>query len=732
MTGARPIVGPVTLEDPSRRWRVGATDEPDVPAVVVLDQVPRRGGRIDVVCHVTATRPGPLAVELPIHLPDAFVTSDAVMVPAILHPWEAAGSGLRPRLDPTHGIWLRADRLPQVGVTVLTPDGVWRIWSADDSPRPIRPGLVQAIGIRADPAGGLRVTWRYPQREAGHLADATRRAILGKRVVGIGEERFQWLDAGGSITLRLRMEQGVGEALADGVGDIARRIWSIRGRQAGRAVPLHAGITRTGIDARLDYLERRHWDPTIGQYASPDGSGSALAGFVEMSLGMAIASARLRGLGFGRAAPASLERDLDAIDRWVGADPILPVWDPAGATRGCRAYDRPGLPVTSAEVVEPIRVAVEARHLLALARQGTGGTRRSGRWRAAARATADWLLARRQDGVLPLVVGAMPAGSDPEATGDASAFLVGLLADLAFDEPDLPLRQASVAAAVAVYQAAVLPRIHTRRSGGVTIDAATPDREAAAAILESALALYEATHEVRYLDDARAAADAVLVWVMAYRCGTFQGGTDAADRAISTLGASIVSPENQHLDPFPIGGALVRYGLYAEDPIAARAGRANLAWCLDGRWATPTLDGLRQSEQLLHTRWHYDAWATERGDIRAGMPGDDGVAREHGWPQTLPLIALLEHGHVALDWPTGHVSVLPGLSATARRQDDAVRLVLDGPLAAGPLLVRVLRVPRGSLVVETADRRQRLGWPRSSVAFVVAASTVDIQATSAG
>jgi len=549
---------------------------------------------------------------------------------------------------------------------------------------------------------------------------------VGKGVVGVGEERFLRAESGAAIVMRLWVEVVPGRRLDEELGSLARRIWPSFARKAHQSGPAPTAST---VGRRLEYLDRRHWDPVLGQYASPDGSGTAMAGFVEMSLGMAIAAARIRHLGFRSGSSGTLEQDLGAIDRWVGAGgPLMPVWKGGQAVGGRRAYDQPGLPTTTAPLVEASRIAVEARHLLGLVRQGVARDERAGRWHAAARATADWLLARCRDGVLPIVVEDAAEGAVLRPIGDASAFLVSLLGELAVGESDGSVRQRLADRAAEVHQAAVEPRIQARRFGGTTLDAASPDREAAVAVLDAALAMHELTADERYLRDARIAADALLAWIVAHPVGTFQPGTDAAERRISTIGASLVSPENQHLDPFPIGGSLVRYGLYAGDMVAVRAGQANLAWCLDGRWATQTPDGIRQSEQLLHTRWHYDPWATERGDIRLGIPWSDGSAREHGWPQAVPLLGLLDHGHVALDWPTGRVSALPGIRMTrARTAHGYVLRLPDAPVTGPGLLVRVLRPP-GPLVVRMRGRAGPLPWPRSLAVIIVSGDWAAIEA----
>lgn len=299
----------------------------------------------------------------------------------------------------------------------------------------------------------------------------------------------------------------------------------------------------------------------------------------------------------------------------------------------------------------------------------------------------------------------------------ATSTLVALFADLARDEPDDRTRKWLIEEARYAYEAAVTPRALRGRFGGVTVDAACPDREAALFALEASVALYEVADDPRYLEHARTAADALLSYMFAYRIATFELPSDAATHGISTLGGSLVSPENQHLDPLPLSAALIRFGLYADDCVAVRAGQASLAWCLDGRWAMDEPDGIKQSEQFNHTRWHYNAFFTERGSFRRGMPCFGRVDSEHGWPQVAPASSFLDLGHVVIDWPTGRAAPVAGMRASVDRDRSGWKIRLERDKhhttpESTPVLVKVLRPPvLESLLLRSDGFETAVNWP---------------------
>jgi hypothetical protein len=128
-------------------------------------------------------------------------------------------------------------------------------------------------------------------------------------------------------------------------------------------------------------------------------------------------------------------------------------------------------------------------------------------------------------------------------------------------------------------------------------------------------------------------------------------------------------------------------------------------------------DGIKQPEQFCHTAWHYNAYFTHRGDFRRGMPVHGRTDSEHGWAQALPLSALLEQGHVTLDWPTGRAAGLPGLEVRVWRHDAGYRVDVTGSggpsdQPESPLLLRILRPPgRGSIRVASDTTSVVVPWP---------------------
>jgi hypothetical protein len=709
-------------------WQADAADEAGVLRVLVraTDRGTRPSGVAwwSVSWNVRFERPVTAAIDLPVAVAVPVIEDDGprLFLPVIQGDLEEVGNGLYPRLDLRRGFAVRADRMPQVAMLVADSRTVRGLVLRDESPRPALPGLVLSLcaGLGAD--GGLRASIRYPQAEWGHVPEPPGAAYLAKHVVGAGEDRRHRWRAGDRFRVAAWLVRAPSVGLLDAVALPARRLW-----HRARPTWTSPATPRTSVLERGRWIDRHLWSEALGQYVSPEGSETALAGFVEMSVTMAVSVARLAVLESGSRRPGeSGQRALRALDAWCdegrSADGLLlPIRDEHGFRLGRRRYEHPALEVTSESLVEPIRPIAEARSLLGLARQADAslGEARSRCYRDAAVTTARWLLARLGPEGLPGIVG---LEGDASADGAATAGLVALLADLSRDEPSPSAATHWVSAATALYDAHLAAAIRAGRFGGVTLDAGCPDREAVHAALEAALVLHEASGSEAVLTAAGRAADVLLTSVFAYPIRTFSPGSDAAVRAISTLGASVVSAENQQLDPFPVGAALVRYGLLADDPVAVRAGLANVAWCLDGRWAFRGPDGIRQSEQLNHTAWHYDAHFTTRGDIRRGMPRFGRLDSEHGWAQVLPVWAYLELGDVTVDWPSGRVACLDDRVAarlTPRHAGWDLELEQRGRLDHS-ILVRLLRPPdRTDLELHAARRVTPLPWPGALVPFVV-------------
>ena len=680
-------------------------------ASLSLTSLSRLGGvRLDWI--VEFSTPTAVALELPVTLQDVPPLPGRLDLPGLYAGADVAGGGMYPRLDPRAGFGVRADRLPQVAALALAEPGSWAYFSADETPTPAVAGLVWAVCGSAD-EGGLRLAFRYPQAEWGHLSDRVGSAYVAKRTVAAGEDRRRRWRRGEHMRARLYLIRMAAAGTND-LGAVPRLLWRWRRLTwDGPDDPLDQ------VAARLHWVNRRLWNPDLEQYESPEGSGTALAGFAEMSLSMAVATIQHAALVTGDTRDfASAAKACQAIDTWLtdGVAPdgaLLPVRDAHGFRFGRRLYgDEAGLRVSSEHVVEPLRLATEARALLSASRLvGSQGPR----WRAAVQGAAMWLDLHRAGGVVPSLLDGNGAAlsADPAPT----AAFVALLADLAADHGDAAQATDLVAHARDAYDRTVAPGAARRRFGGQTLDASCPDREAAISALDASLAMFEATRERPFLEDARVAADVVLSYTFVYAIRTFDPGSDAVERSISTLGATLVSPENQQLDPFPVASQLIRLGLYSDDPVALRAGCASLAWCLDGRWAIREPDGIRQPEQFNHTRWHYNTFFTERGDLRRGMPCFGRLDSEHGWAQVAPIRAFLELGHLTLDWPSGRIACPPGCEAAViERRPDAVTVRLANqrrtPLAS-PVLVRVLRPPRVAAIrLITDDGAQQVPWFR--------------------
>lgn len=109
---------------------------------------------------------------------------------------------------------------------------------------------------------------------------------------------------------------------------------------------------------------------------------------------------------------------------------------------------------------------------------------------------------------------------------------------------------------------------------GGTLDASTEDKEAAIITAEAGVMLFEATRDQMYLEGAKKACDQVLSYMMMYNL-TFPKGTSLEQQGFQTFGTTLVSPENNHIDPYTTS-ALIKVGVYSGDMKYAQAGVSNI------------------------------------------------------------------------------------------------------------------------------------------------------------
>jgi hypothetical protein len=116
--------------------------------------------------------------------------------------------------------------------------------------------------------------------------------------------------------------------------------------------------------------------------------------------------------------------------------------------------------------------------------------------------------------------------------------------------------------------------IQTEVYFGGTLDASTEDKEAAIITAEAGVMLYEGTRDQSYLDDTKKACDQILSYMMMYNVH-FPEGTSLHEQGFKSFGTTIVSPENNHIDPYTTS-ALIKLGVYSGDLKYALAGVYNL------------------------------------------------------------------------------------------------------------------------------------------------------------
>ena len=637
----------------------------------------------------------------------------ALDLPTIHYSANTFGTGLFPHPDPARGFAFRADRMAQPAIHYASGGGVWSYFAASEAPEQPAPDLLYSLGAEPYGGDGLLLHFRYPQREYGHRGDGGPDAYVAKSTFAPGENLTLTWQPGDVLEKALYLWWRPDDP-APAYDAPARYLWR-------QAYPKHAAALReTSLwwqaAQHIRWFNDRLYNPGIGggQYESPEGSGTAMLGFVEQSLNMARVTFNYANLALAAPDPplpvegleSLRDRAAGALTRWAteGLSPeglLYTVCDRDGYSFGRRDYaDYDNLLIVKDDTLDTIRVASESRRLISSARSarflGAPPYLDYSVWEEAALSVCEWLSAH------PLPAGGYSARYtrtgdplDPYPAGTSA--VISLLSDCArLLQQRGQSDEGYMQQALEAYETTLGALIRRSELAGGTLDASTPDREAAVAALDACIMLYEWTGEVQYLSDARAAASNLLSYTMVYPITTFAPDTDAGRDGISTFGATIVSPENQHIDPVPTAAGLLIYGLFAGDEVCTQAAVESLRWTLDGRWAIKEAEGLKQSEQLLHTRWYYNTFFTRRGDYRRGMPLWGREDSEHGWPQVVPTGALLGSGQVMLDWPTARAAAIDAwqVEGCEHEPGGALALTLSGHERA--VFLRVLRVPEGS------------------------------------
>lgn len=668
------------------------------------------------------------AFAFPWTLPDVPRDPVRLDLPSIHYGCATYGTGMFPRPDPRTGFAFRADRLAQPALHYSAPTATWSFFTPSETPAPVVAEELFAVGAApSNFEAGLEVFFRYPQQEYGHRGDGGPDAYVAKETFATGEQLFRDFAAGDTLQATFFVLCRPAEAAHDHAA-IMRFLWQ---RYAGprAARPEQTLMTQAGQHVR--WFNRRLYNAQLGggQYESPEGSNTAILGFVEQSLLMASTTLRYATL----CAPASslptdeLRRYRNqaaaALTRWAtaGRSPeglLYTTCDQDGYAFGYRQYgERGDLRIDHDESLDTIRLATEGRSLLAAAAIAEfdpyTNVDEPELWADAALSIAAWLMQHR----LPLGGYAgryhrTGEALDPYPSGTAA--VVGLFCEAArwLRERNPVASQQYHTLAVQAYDEALGDLMAAGAFNGGTLDASCPDREAAIAALDACITLYDLTDDPRYLSAGRSAADNILSYTFVYPITTFGPETEAGRRQISTFGATIVSTENQHLDPVATAPALLLYGLYTDDEVAIQAAIETLHWTLDGRWATPEPDGLKQSEQMLHTRWYYNTFFTQRGDVRIGMPRFGRTDSEHGWPQVVPTAAFLGTGQIVLDWRSGRGIGVDGWQVTSSRKTTDSQVVLElaptdslNDQASRAMLLKVLRLPQSSVQIELHGER---------------------------
>lgn len=651
-------------------------------------------------------------------------------LPGIHYAANTYGTGIFPHPDPSQGFSFRADRMPQPAIHYRAPHATWSYFAADEAPKPSQAELLYCLGVDPpdDVNSPLSMFFRYPHMEYGHRGDGGIDAYVAKDTFAPGEDLEATWQAGDELEKTLYLWSRP-PADARDYGPTARFLWQ---RAYPSAKAPHSASLLWQAGQHIRWFNTHLFNDRIGggQYESPEGSNTAMLGFVEQSLLMASITLNYANLSCSIEEPQLPEDELEglrgqaagAISRWVERGRtreglLLPACDRTGFHFGYRNYaDYDNLSVTHDDVFDTIRLATEASSLLDAADSERSMRAEAAhpditKWEQAAVDVADWLIQH------PLSTGGYSSrysssgqAVDPYQGGTGAT--LSLLCDVVRMMRARASRSAEsyLQQAVEAYDTAFSGMVRSKLFAGGTLDASTPDREAAIAALDACLQVYELTGKSEYLDDAGAAADNILSYTFVYPITTFGRETDAVKQGISTFGATLVSPENQHLDPVSTAPGLILYGLYTGDEMFVQAGIEALRWTLDGRWAIKGPEGYKQSEQLLHTRWYYNTFFTQRGNYRRGMPLWGRTSSEHGWPQVVPAWAFLGTGQVLVDWLTGRAAGVDSWNIESVEKSAEGKLQLELSKAAireeeqsAGLLLRIVRLPWDSNILVTLN-----------------------------
>ncbi|MCP5516865.1 MAG: hypothetical protein H7A45_06355 [Verrucomicrobiales bacterium] len=148
---------------------------------------------------------------------------------------------------------------------------------------------------------------------------------------------------------------------------------------------------------------------------------------------------------------------------------------------------------------------------------------------------------------------------------------------------------------------------------GGTLDASCEDKEGAYAALQGFLALYEATHEPRYLEWAGHALDVVLTYVVVWDMDLPAGRL--RDHAFTTRGWTAVSVQNMHIDAY---GVLMTPEVYRLGGLLGRPDLQELALVMF-RSCGQLIDPYgSQGEQPQHTNYVQGGDMTDPARFRGG------------------------------------------------------------------------------------------------------------------
>jgi hypothetical protein len=620
------------------------------------------------------------------------------LIPTFNYNGNHYGKGEYPHPDITKPLGVRADRLAQPYILYQDNRCSCAIGLYSDGPTEGGvPGFPASLNWQMNSEEQvIALRLFYPYWEYGHGASETEAVYYKKNEFKAAERGI--LEWSKPTSLKLPFHIWFGEARDNHT--YATVSWYVWQTAESKRLEQHRPLAEELSD-RIRFLNKAYYDPHLGpgHYRCNMAYDYAAIGFIWRSLEAAFLDWWLEAWGNttmnGSELASDYNRGYRAVKNWAEYGVINDIIMPSYQGDGYCIRQEYGQQALSTRVLaEGINTFI---HCYTLS-EALG--KPEPLFRRVAEKQLEWLIrCRLENGTFARYY--LSDGTPFNRAVVATGTVISVLAEASrlFSRPDF------AQAAREAYQVYREQIILKEAFYGGTLDADTEDKEAGYFGLEAAIALYRITGDDQYLQDAKRAADYILTYTWAYRMRTFPQGSMATVNQVDTWGATSVSPENQHFDPYN-NAALILTGLFAGEPAYCELGLAMLYFALDGRWSISqgANCGRKQPEQLLNTNWFYNVESVvRRGDYRD-------INEEWAWPQVVPCLEYLGVGGACLDLRTGRGIGIDGCKVTSLEFSNAKMVVLLEEImgCSHSVLLRIFNYPNRLFITANPGNSRKL------------------------